>query len=81
MTCLNVSIPITSDYTADLDSIVETEAELMMCDMFFEEAGEKPTSRELCNTQDCPIWLAEEEFSKVSASMYQNTPMYYLHTV
>ena len=66
MTCLNVSIPITSDYRPDLDSIVETEAELMMCDMFA-AAGEIPTSRELCNTQDCPIWLAAEEFSKVRA--------------
>lgn len=36
-----------------------------MCRMF-ERAGEKPTSRELCNTDVCPIWDAEEEFSEVS---------------
>lgn len=64
MICLNVSVPITSEFIADIDSIIETEADPAMCGMF-QEAGVKPTSRELCNTQDCPVWLAEEEFSKV----------------
>ena len=59
VTCLNVSIPITSDHTAELTTITETEVNGIMCDMS-EKAGEMPTSRELCNTEDCPIWLATE---------------------
>ena len=43
---------------------IETEANVTMCAMS-ESAGERPTSRELCNTEDCPIWIAEEEFSEV----------------
>ena len=43
---------------------IETEANVTMCAMS-ESAGERPTARELCNTEDCPIWIAEEEFSEV----------------
>lgn len=63
--CLNVSIPISSRYEALLNIKIETEVNETMCRMF-ERAGEKPTSRELCNTDVCPIWQAEEEFSEVS---------------
>ena len=64
ISCLNISIPITNDYRAELDLAIETEANVTMCAMS-EDAGERPTSRELCNTDDCPIWVVEEEFSEV----------------
>lgn len=63
--CLNVSIPISNLYRALLNNKVETEVNETMCRMF-ERAGEKPTSRELCNTDLCPIWHIEEEYSEVS---------------
>ena len=69
MTCLNISIPLDSNYTAQLNSTIETEVNDSMCRMSV-SAGAKPISRELCNTEICPVWRAEE-FSEVSD--YQQT--------
>lgn len=44
---------------------VETEANATMCSMH-DRAGERPASRELCNTEDCPIWVVEGEYSEVA---------------
>ena len=70
MSCLNISIPITIDYRAKLDQVIESEANITMCAMS-ESAGVRPTSRELCNTDTCPIWVAEEEFSEVNNQLIQ----------
>jgi hypothetical protein len=67
VSCLNISIPITIDYRAKLDQVIESEANITMCAMS-ESAGVRPTSRELCNTDTCPIWVAEEEFSECSVT-------------
>jgi hypothetical protein len=68
VSCLNISIPITSDYRADLNNSIETETNNTMCTMS-ESAGEKPTSYELCNTEDCPFWkVEEEEYSECSVT-------------
>ena len=65
VSCLNFSIPISSDYRVELENAIDTEVNVTMCAMS-ESAGERPTSRELCNTEHCPIWVAEEEFSEVT---------------
>ena len=64
MTCVNISIPLDSNYTAQFNSRIETEVNDSMCTMST-SAGVKPISYELCNPEICPVWKAEE-FSEVS---------------
>ena len=68
VSCLNISIPVTSQYIANPEMAIETETDTAMCAMC-EKAGVRPTSRELCNIEDCPIWVAEEEFTEVSVTI------------
>ena len=62
VTCVQVTTPLTSSYTAQPDRATEVEVNETMCRC--NTWAIKPTSRELCNTEMCPIWKAGE-FSEV----------------
>ena len=76
VSCLNISIPIGSDYRADLDLATESEANITMC-AISESAGQRPKLREVCNTETCPIWVAEEEFSEVGKKTHLKLQVIY----
>ena len=59
MTCLNVSVPINSLYQPQSDDIVETVVDDILC-VLSSDAGEKPSHRELCNLEPCPVWQTSE---------------------
>lgn len=64
VTCLHVSIPLTSQYQSQLDEATETVANEEHCIMF-NGAGERPADNEPCNQQRCPIWQVSQ-YSEVS---------------
>jgi hypothetical protein len=67
VSCLNESFPIDSRYFAQVDSVTLSPADDYMCTMS-EKAGERPADRELCETQDCPFFLATEFGEECSAT-------------
>ena len=77
MDCLELTIPITNLYRAELDRITETVLDdHVMCEMF-DAAGERPASQELCNEQSCPFWKAGQ-YSEVSVSDGCTIKQYFL---
>ena len=67
ITCIEASIPINSFYEAQLDNVTESVVEERMCAMS-REAGKRPSERELCSLQKCPVWQTSQ-YSEVHNSI------------
>ena len=56
--CLRLEIPVTARYLADINNTrITGVVNDSMCVMFT-KAGARPTEREVCNREQCPIWRA-----------------------